>query len=267
VISSLYAAERGDGPKTVVFLHGFGGCHGAWHEVISILAAGSRTLAYDLPGHGLSLDFPGGGPARTAARAVLADLAVRGIRRVHLVGHSMGGAAAVLMALAEPEGIASLTLLAPGGFGTEINGPLLRRYAAAAGKSEIRACLAAMSGPQNRPSDRIVDVLGEMRARPGQLHRLVEIAAAMTRDDRQGVIPRERLETLDMPVMVVWGTDDTVLPFSQADGLPAHFHLHHVLETGHMLVDEAPGLIAEIVRRNMKRRSRPLRPNSAPVAD
>ncbi|TIQ21800.1 MAG: alpha/beta fold hydrolase [Mesorhizobium sp.] len=267
MISSLYAAERGDGPKTVVFLQGFGGCHGDWHEVISILAAGSRTLAYDLPGHGLSLDFPGGGPARTAARAVLADLAARDIQRVHLVGHSMGGAAAVLMALAEPEAIASLTLLAPGGFGTEINGPLLRRYAAAAGKSEIRACFAAMSGPQSPPSERIVDVLGEMRARPGQLHKLVEIAAAMTRDDRQGVIPRERLETLNMPVMVVWGTDDTVLPFSQADGLPAHFHLHHVLEAGHMLVEEAPGLIAEIVRRNMKRRSRPLRPNSAPVAD
>ncbi|SIT56843.1 Dihydrolipoamide S-acetyltransferase [Mesorhizobium prunaredense] len=265
MISSLYVAERGAGPKTVVFLHGFGGCHGDWHEVISTLTPGSRTLAYDLPGHGLSLDFPGGGPARTAARAVLADLAARRIRRVHLVGHSMGGAAAVLMALAEPARIASLTLLAPGGFGTEINGPLLRRYAAAASKSKIRACLAAMSGPQSPPSERIVDVLGEMRARPGQLHKLVKIAAAMTRDDRQGVIPRERLETLDMPVMVVWGTEDTVLPFSQADGLPAHFHLHQVSEAGHMLVEEAPGLIAEIVRHNMKRRSRPLRPNSAPA--
>lgn len=172
MISSLYVAERGAGPKTVVFLHGFGGCHGDWHEVISTLAPGSRTLAYDLPGHGLSIDFPGGGPAKVAARAVLADLAARGIRRVHLVGHSMGGAAAVLMALAEPETIASLTLLAPGGFGTEINGPLLRRYAAAASKSEIRACLAAMSGPQSPPSKRIVDVLGEMRARPASCTNL-----------------------------------------------------------------------------------------------
>jgi pimeloyl-ACP methyl ester carboxylesterase len=267
MISSLYAVERGAGPKTVVFLHGFGGCHDDWHAVVSTLAPSSRTLAYDLPGHGLSLDFPGGGPAKAAARAVLADLAARGIRRVHLVGHSMGGAAAVLMALAEPERIASLTLLAPGGFGTEINGPLLRRYAAAADRSEIRACLAAMSGPQSHPSQRIVDVLGEMRARPSQLQKLIEIAAAMTRDDRQGVIPRERLETLDMPAMVVWGTDDAVLPFTQADALPAHFHLHHVLEAGHMLAAEASSLIAEIVRRNMKRRGRPLRPKFAAAAD
>ncbi|TIU94612.1 MAG: alpha/beta hydrolase, partial [Mesorhizobium sp.] len=76
-----------------------------------------------------------------------------------------------------------------------------------------------------------------------------------------------RLETLDMPVMVVLGIDDAVLPFTQADGLPAHFHLHHVLEAGHMLVEEAPGLVAEIVRRNMKRRSRPLRPKSAAAAN
>jgi pyruvate dehydrogenase E2 component (dihydrolipoamide acetyltransferase) len=96
-----------------------------------------------------------------------------------------------------------------------------------------------------------------MRARAGQVDKLVEIAAAMTRDDRQGVIPRERLDTLDMPVMVVWGTDDPVLPCNQADDLPVRFHLHHVLEAGHMLVEEAPDLIAEIVRRNTRRRARP----------
>src|SRR5882762_53404 len=97
--SSLYVAERGAGPKTVVLLHGFGSCHDIWHEVTSVLVLGIRTLAYDLPGHGLSLDFPESGPARTAARAVLADLSARGIGRVHLAGHSMGGAVAALMAL------------------------------------------------------------------------------------------------------------------------------------------------------------------------
>ena len=258
MMSFLYVTERGTGTKTVVFLHGFGGCHDVWSKVTP--APGVRTLAYDLPGHGMSLDFPGSGPAKTAALAVLADLAARRIRRAHVVGHSMGGAVATLMALIEPERVASLTLLAPGGLGTAINGPLLRRYAAAADTGEVRACLAAMSGPNGLPSERIVDVLVEMRGRPGQLQKLVEIAGTMTRDDRQGVIAREQLDTLNMPVMVVWGTDDPVLPFTQADGLPGHFHLHHVLEAGHMLVEEAPDLVSEIVRRNINRRSRPSRP-------
>jgi pyruvate dehydrogenase E2 component (dihydrolipoamide acetyltransferase) len=264
--ASLFAAEQGVGSKAIVLLHGFGGCHDVWREVISSPAPSAHTLAYDLPGHGLSLDIPAAGPAKVAARAVLADLSERRQKRVHLVGHSMGGAVAALMALAEPDKIASLTLLAPGGLGPEINGPLLRRYAGAADRSEIRACLAAMSGPGTRPLDRTVDALWEMRRRPGQLEKFVEIAAAMTVDDRQGVIPHDRLDGLNMPVMVAWGTDDAVLPFTQADDLPAHFHVHHVLEAGHMLAEEAPDLVAEIIRRNTNRRARPHRQKFAAAA-
>ncbi|MER8373891.1 alpha/beta fold hydrolase [Mesorhizobium sp. M1406] len=265
--ASLFAAEQGVGSKAIVLLHGFGGCHDVWREVISSLAPATHTLAYDLPGHGLSLDFPAAGPAKVAARAVLADLSERRLRRVHLVGHSMGGAVAMLMALAEPGKVASLTLLAPGGIGQEINGPLLRRYAGAADRSEIRFCLAAMSGPSARPLDHTVDILWEMRGRPGQLEKLVEIAAAMTKDDRQGVIPHDRLDGLNIPVMVAWGTDDAVLPFTQAHDLPAHFHVHHVLEAGHMLAEEAPGLVAEIIRRNTNRRARPHRQKFAAAAN
>ncbi|MER9140163.1 alpha/beta fold hydrolase [Mesorhizobium sp. M0830] len=264
--ASLFVAEQGAGSKAIVLLHGFGGCHDVWREVISSLMPATRTLAYDLPGHGLSLDFPSAGPAKVAARAVLADLSQRRLKRFHLVGHSMGGAVAALMAQAEPEKVASLTLLAPGGIGPEINGPLLRRYAGAADRSEIRSCLVAMSGPSARPLDHIVDTLWEMRRRAGQVEKLIEIAAAMTKDDRQGVIPHDRLGGLKMPVMVAWGTDDAVLPFAQADDLPAHFHVHHVLEAGHMLAEEAPDLVTEIIRRNTNRRAAPRRQKFAAAA-
>jgi hypothetical protein len=39
--------------------------------------------------------------------------------------------------------------------------------------------------------------------------------------------------------------------------------VHHVLEAGHMLAEEAPDLVADIIRRNMNRRARPHRPNLA----
>ncbi|CDX18504.1 Dihydrolipoamide S-acetyltransferase [Mesorhizobium sp. ORS 3324] len=256
MLPSLNVVEHGAGSKTIVLLHGFGSCHEIWRQVISALPPRVRVLAYDLPGHGNSLEGDGNGSAKQAALAILADVTARRLGKVHLVGHSMGGAIATLMALTEPEKVASLTLLAPGGFGPEINGPLLRRYAAAADRTEISACLAAMSGPRSVPPSHVVDALFRMRERPRQLQWLVEAAAAMTKGDRQGTIPREQLDTLDMPVLVVWGTDDPVLPVHQAEGLPSHFHLHHVLEAGHMLVEEAPDLIAEIVRRNTRRRGR-----------
>ncbi|MDG4881597.1 alpha/beta fold hydrolase [Mesorhizobium sp. WSM4884] len=255
MLPSLHVAESGAGLKTIIFLHGFGGCHSIWRDVIAALAPAVRALAYDLPGHGGSLQCESAG-AKQAARAILTDLGARRLGKVHVVGHSMGGAIAALMALADPERVASLTLLAPGGFGPEINGPLARRYAAAANRDDIRACLAAMSGPRSAPPEHVVEALSLMRERPGQLQTLVDTAAVMTRGDRQGVIPGEWLATLSMPVMVIWGTDDPVLPVDQAETLPAHFHLHHVLEAGHMLAEEAPDVIAEVVRRNMRRRGK-----------
>ncbi|MDT9126949.1 alpha/beta fold hydrolase, partial [Escherichia coli] len=79
---------------------------------------------------------------------ILANLSGAGLERIHVAGHSMGGAVATLMALMAPNRVISLTLLAPGGSGEAINGTLLRRYAAAGDENELKSCLLAMSGQQ-----------------------------------------------------------------------------------------------------------------------
>jgi pimeloyl-ACP methyl ester carboxylesterase len=249
---SLYALQSGQGPQTIVLLHGFGGCHGLWRPLQEALAGDARVLAYDLPGHGDSLDWPDAGPAKVAVRAILADLEERGVDRFHIAGHSMGGAIAAMMALAAPLRVASLTLLAPGGFGEEINGRLLARYAAATSEDQIRACLETMAGWPNKVPDEAVEVLAEMRRRPGQTDKLVEIAASIARDGRQGVIAREKLAELPMPVSVVWGILDGVLPVHQANCLPSLFALHLIPGAGHMLPEEKPELVTEIIRRTMR---------------
>ena len=110
----LGARVMGNGGRTVVLLHGFGGSHSTWTDIQPALARDATVIAYDLPGHARSLDYPGAGPATVAAKAVAADLTAGGRGRVHLVGHSMGGAVATLIAMRSPERVASLTLLAPG---------------------------------------------------------------------------------------------------------------------------------------------------------
>ena len=246
---ALFVSEMGTGQGApVVLLHGFGGSHAAWEPIRRGLVGAARTLAYDLPGHGGSFDFPGAGPAKVAASAILADLEARGIPAAHLVGHSMGGAVAALMAILAPERAASLTLLAPGGFGPEINHRLLTRYAAAADAAALLPCLEAMFGWYSPVPDEAVAQLLAARAEPGRVEKLVEIAGGLAKDGRQGQLPRDRLEALAMPVAVVWGGLDNVLPARQAGQLPARFSLRLFPDLGHMLPEEAPGAMAAIVR-------------------
>jgi pyruvate dehydrogenase E2 component (dihydrolipoamide acetyltransferase) len=247
-----FAQETGAAGETIVLLHGFAGSHAIWREVAPTLAASHRVIAYDLPGHGNSHPWPETGTPRTAVRALLADLARRGHERVHLAGHSMGGAIAVLMALEDTARVSSLTLLAPGGFGPEINARLLGRYAAARSEADIRACLEAMTGWDTTVEDAAVAEEAALRARDGQTEALVALAGAITRGGRQGAIPREQLASLEMPVAVAWGTLDNVLPVAHASGLPPHFAVHLLPNAGHMLPAEAPQFVAGLIARTAR---------------
>lgn len=246
---TLFARESGTGSQKIVLLHGFGASHGAWSAIQGDLTADARTLAYDLPGHGRSLSHPGPGSAKAAAQAALADLESRQIERAHVVGHSMGGAVAALMAMFAPERVASLTLLAPGGFGPEINHRLLTRYAAAVERAEIESSLEAMFGWMSPVPSETIEREVASRSVDGQSARLREIAAGLARDGRQGQLPADAVAALAMPVAVVWGELDNVLPVRHMRALPGHFARHVFGDLGHMLPEEAPEAMAGIVRR------------------
>lgn len=245
---ALFAHERaGEGASTLVLLHGFGGSHHIWDDVCSSLDPACRILRYDLPGHGKSLDLGVEGAAPTFAKAILADIAARDLGPIHLVGHSLGGAVAILMALRASVGIERLTLLSPGGFGPEINVSLLRDYAAASSDAEIRSCLADMAGSEFSPPPHLVTRAVAERAAPGQLEALHRLHSLITRGGRQGAFSPEQLSSLAMPVDLVWGDRDPVLPFDQTRNAPASFRIHQQPGLGHMLPLEAPEAMARLI--------------------
>ena len=250
-----YARVKGSGATPVVLLHGFGGGIDDWYDIQPDLARDRLALAYDLPGHGRSLDHPAAGNAGAMAKAILADLEARGIARVHVVGFSMGGAVACLMALRAGERIASLTLLAPGGFGPEINEPLLRRFATPADADELRAAMDDMAAPGYAFETKYVAALAALRRIEGQPAKLENICSMIARDGRQGEIPRNSLATLAMPVTVVWGTDDPVLPYSHSANLPSGFYFISSPGAGHMLPVEARKAVTAAIRGTIRRAS------------
>jgi 2-succinyl-6-hydroxy-2,4-cyclohexadiene-1-carboxylate synthase len=96
-------------PETLVLLHGFSGTHRAWDGVVERLDPQRyRPLALDLPGHGAASEHSW--PIRFAdcVRAVLAAAP----ERFALCGYSLGGRVALHVALAEPERVSRLCLLA-----------------------------------------------------------------------------------------------------------------------------------------------------------
>lgn len=144
---TLYTTTSGSiGRSPIVFLHGFGAGAFVWTDIQAALREETGSIAYDLPGHGGSLHADGLGGAGRMAKAIRADLKERGITRGHFVGHSMGGAVASFIALHDPSLVASMTLLAPGAYGPEINHRLLHRYATASTLQEILPVLENMFG-------------------------------------------------------------------------------------------------------------------------
>lgn len=241
---------EGAGPP-VALLHGFGGSAASWHAVQGKL--GKAALAFDLPGHAGSLDYAGFGSASFAAKAVVREMDARGIEAFHLAGHSMGGAVAALIAIGQPSRVLSATLLSPGGMSSRINAPLLRAYAMAGNRQELEICLRQMCGGKAAAVPELVNAIMSQRSVPGQLAALAHIVGLILRGDEQGVVPRAALEALAMPVSVVWGDEDAVMPCDSVKHLPRSFHTQIFPDAGHMLLDEAPQQTAAVIAETIAR--------------
>jgi pimeloyl-ACP methyl ester carboxylesterase len=110
---SLHVEARGGGDLSLVFLHYYGGSTRTWKHVVDRLAPSFRTIAIDHRGWGES-DAPDE-CYRLADLAADAEgvIAALDLRHYVLVGHSMGGKVAQLMASRQPAGLAGLVLVAP----------------------------------------------------------------------------------------------------------------------------------------------------------
>lgn len=243
---ALHGVEHGSGGTPIVLLHGFGGSHAAWSDVVARLGGAHHTIALDLPGHAGSLACPAGS-AGSGAREVLAELDRRGIPRAHLVGHSFGGAVATIAGLRDAARVASLTLLAPGGLGSEIDARLLRRYATAKDEAELTPLLEQLFGWDSPVPAGLAALQARERSQEGATAALQAIVETFFEDGSQKMIPRADLERLTMPTKVVWGAQDRVLPTRQAHRLPGHIAVHIFEGVGHMLPYEIPDAVACLI--------------------
>lgn len=250
---TLFAEVRHQSSAKVslVLLHGFGGIGALWAPVIRRLDPDLPLIVYDLPGHGRSLDSNAVGHAGVMAKAILADLERRGVSRFHLCGHSMGGAVASLIALRAADAVQSLTLLAPGGFGFDIDHEALRRYGSATDIDSLLIALKAMMAAHHQPDATVLTALSEARGQAGATDALMVILQSflVERNGRtgQGTLPLSAFATLALPTRLLWGTEDQIVSVTQANNIWPGAELTLIDGAGHMLMEEAPDAIARAI--------------------
>jgi pimeloyl-ACP methyl ester carboxylesterase len=223
-------------------------------EFCERLAAGSRfVIRYDQRDTGRSVSYEPGAPPY-AVRDLAADavglLDALGVGRAHVVGMSMGGAIAQLLALDHADRLASLTLIATAPAGPGPDDPDLpamseatrERFAQVAEPDwsdrpavmDYLVHLARVSAGSSRPFDE-----AGMRALWERvLDRTANIEASMKNHAalEGGERSRERLRDVDAPTLVVHGTEDPVLPYGNGVALAREIPGAELLaleQTGH----------------------------------
>lgn len=112
------ASSRAD----VLLLHGFASDRLSWlANQPALEKAGLSVAVLDLPGHGASPMDVGGGSVETLAARVAEALDAQRAGALHIVGHSLGGGLALLLAEKRPGLVRSLTLIAPLGLGAGVD--------------------------------------------------------------------------------------------------------------------------------------------------
>ncbi len=242
-------AAGGSETAPIVLVHGFGGDLNTWLFNQTELAETHAVYALDLPGHGRSGKDVGAGDLATLSGALGAFLDALGIGRAHLVGHSLGGAVALELALGRPEAVASLTLIASAGLGPEINGAYIDGFIAAGRRKEMKAVLQMLfADPQAVGRDMVEEVLRYKRL-DGVEAALRGIAGAVFPGGRQGTVLAGRLAELAQPVQVIRGREDRILPLAQAEGLPANVAVTMIENAGHMPQMEAAAEVNRLIRK------------------
>lgn len=217
---TLVVDEAGAGQRPLALVHGFGGCRDDFSPLVGdLVAAGWHVLAPDNRGHGDSAKLPDEADYDVTAFAsdVLALADSRRWERFSLLGHSLGGVIAQLVALEAPERVESLVLMDTTPSGIDLDPELVaraasvvRRHGLAALVERLREVGDPLGTPAHERAARTIPGYrdrGErntLRCSPAMYAAVVE--QLVSAPDRSADLARLRI-----PALVVVGAEDAMM--------------------------------------------------------
>jgi pyruvate dehydrogenase E2 component (dihydrolipoamide acetyltransferase) len=227
VVGGIRYLKQGDAGEPVVLIHGFGGDLNNWLFALPALAEEHTVYALDLPGHGGSSKDVGDGTG--LADAVIGFLDAVELERPHLVGHSLG--ALVAAQVASQGRAASLTLVAPAGFGQPVNDSYLDGFISAESRRELKPVLQLLFADESLVTRSLVDDVLKYKRIDGVSDALTTLRGAAF----------VQAPEVDVPVLTIWGAEDRIIPPGDADEL--------IEGAGHSPHMEAAGEVNRLIDR------------------
>lgn len=221
----------------VILIHGAAGDHLYWPPQIRRLP-NQRLFAPDLPGHGRS-DGVGCQSIEDYAAAVLRFLEAVGLNAAVLVGHSMGGAIALSLAIHHPKRVLGLGLVASGAR-LRVAPVILQNASNPSTHAEAVSLIVASAFSQQAPAR-----LKELAARRMGETRPTVLYGDFLACDAFNVM--DRLSQIAAPTLVICGSEDKMTPLKFSEFLRDHIpgaHLEVVPNAGHMVMLEQPQAVA-----------------------
>ncbi|MEA2190342.1 MAG: hypothetical protein QOI73_463 [Solirubrobacteraceae bacterium] len=259
----LHYVDIGEGP-VVLFVHGLSGCWKNWLENIPHFALDHRVIAVDLPGFGES-EMPAEKISVSAYAAIIDSLmSALDIDSARIVGNSMGGFIGAELAIAYPERVERLVLVAAAGLSIESirtsrqNGLRHQLENVALFKIGLLASRSALMARRRRLRSALLLLVV---AHPGRL--APELAYEQVHSSGKPGFPsalralcsypiRERLGEIACPTLIVWGDKDRLVPVRDAtafEQLITDSRKVVYADTGHLSMLERPARFNADVRR------------------
>ncbi len=212
--------------RVLVLIHGSNASLHTWEPWVKILGQDYRIISMDLPGHGLTGVNPAGVYDNASYVGVVDDLLSKlGVTEAVIGGNSMGGAVSWMYALANPEKTEALLLVDAGGqpqakpdelpIGFRLmRTPVIKEAARLiAPRSIFESSIKNTMSVRSKIDDALIDRYWELNRYPGNRE------ATMKRfSDPRGIGSgsKEKLATIKVPTMIMWGEEDKLIPVSSA---------------------------------------------------
>lgn len=237
---------QGEGDP-VVYVHGLLASSATWEAVLVPASAGRRAIAVDLPGFGCSdRPWPNDYTVRGQARSLVDYLNARGIGRAVLVGNSLGGAVAMLVAADHPERVAALVLVAPATPEARLGWPVRLMRSRALGELALRSATRPLVAYGLRHwlfarADRVTAHEIDDGWVPLRIPGTRRAALCAIRSDPRHYAGLEA--RIHVPTLIVWGREDRLLAAWQGERLRSRIagaRLVVLPDAGHLPQREQP---------------------------